>query len=57
MFSYRDKIQAVTPEDVLQAARRHLHPRQLEVVVAADAATNRAQLQKQGRDIVEIEVG
>lgn len=54
LFSYRDKIKAVTAQDVLGAAQRHLHPRKQLVVVAADANANRGQLEKQGRPIVSL---
>jgi zinc protease len=33
---YRDHIRGVTAADVLQAAERHLHPEQLQVVVVGD---------------------
>jgi zinc protease len=33
---YRERVRAVTVDDVLQAAQRHLHPDQLQVVAAGD---------------------
>ncbi len=35
---YRDRILAVTAQDVQRAARKHLHPDQLQIVIAGDAA-------------------
>jgi zinc protease len=35
--SYRKNVRAVSAEDVLQAAQRHLHPDQLQTVVVGDA--------------------
>ena len=52
LFQFRDKIQAVTAQDVLSAAQRHLHPSKQDIVVAADASLNLLQLQKQSRPIV-----
>jgi predicted Zn-dependent peptidase len=56
LFSYRDRVQAVTAEDVLNAARRHLHPLEQQVVVVADAEVAKEQLMKQGRRIVPLEL-
>lgn len=56
LFQYRDKIQAVSAEDVLRAARKHLHPNQQDIVVVADSALNLQQLQKQSRKIVPLEL-
>ena len=37
LFQYSAAIEAVTPADVLAAARRHLHPEQQTAVIIADA--------------------
>lgn len=41
---YRERILAVTGEEVLAVARRHLHPQRLATVVVGDAAALREQL-------------
>ena len=56
LFQFRDKIQAVTGDDVLSAAQRHLHPAQQDIIVAADASLNLMQLQQQSRVIVPLEL-
>jgi zinc protease len=43
--SYRDKIRAVTIVDVLQAADRHLHPDELQLLVVGDPEVVRAPLE------------
>ncbi|HEX2718709.1 MAG TPA: pitrilysin family protein [Gemmatimonadaceae bacterium] len=43
--AYRDGIRAVTAEDVLAAAQRHLHPERLRTVVVGDPATTRSSLE------------
>lgn len=36
--SYRTRVREVTTDDVLRAARNHLHPEQLQTVIVGDAA-------------------
>ena len=36
--SYRERVREVTTDDVLQAAKKHLHPEQLQTVIVGDAA-------------------
>jgi zinc protease len=43
--TYRSRIQAITAEDVLNAARSHLHPDQLQIVAVGDPAIVRAPLE------------
>jgi zinc protease len=43
--TYRSRIQAITAEDVLQAARTHLHPDQLQIVAVGDPAIVRGPLE------------
>ncbi len=45
---YRERIRAVTGDDVLNAARRHLHPEQLQVTVVGDPQIIRAPLAQLG---------
>lgn len=54
LFQYQKGIEAVTPEQVLEAARRHLHPSLQTAVVAGDAAKIRPQLEKLGWPIQEL---
>ena len=57
LISYRDKIQAVTSAQVLDAAKRHLHPLEQQVVVVADAKANQEQLMMQARAITPLKLG
>jgi predicted Zn-dependent peptidase len=43
---YRDQIRSVTSADVLAAARRHLHPEQLQVAVVGDRSAVRGPLEQ-----------
>jgi len=43
--TYRSRIQAITAGDVLQAARSHLHPDQLQIVAVGDPAIVRGPLE------------
>jgi zinc protease len=52
--SYRDNVRAVTKVDVLQAADRHLHPEELQLLVVGDPAVVRAPLEELGFGPVEI---
>jgi zinc protease len=45
---YRDAVRAVTVDDVLRAAREHLHPELLQLVVVGDAAAVRGPLSALG---------
>jgi len=44
--TYRDRIHAVSPADVLAAARSHVHPEKLQAVVVGDPTVIRAPLEK-----------
>ena len=44
--SYRNNISAVTTEDVLNAARTHLHPESLQIVIVGDADAIRGPLEE-----------
>ena len=44
--TYRSKIRAVTGEHVIQAARTHLHPEQLQIVAVGDPTVVRGSLEK-----------
>lgn len=37
--TYRERVLAVTPQEILQAAQRYLHPEMLQIVAAGDAGT------------------
>ena len=52
LFTYKTGIEAVTAEDVLGAARRHLHPEQQTVVVAADASKVQQSFQDCDRHVI-----
>lgn len=54
LFTYKKGIEGVTPDDVLAAARRHLHPSKQAVVMAADAKYAKPQLEASGRAVVPI---
>lgn len=56
LFQYRAGIEAVTPQDILAAARRHLHPRQQAVVMAADASVFQPQLEAAGMRVLPLTV-
>jgi len=42
---YRARVRAISTEQILDAARRHLHPESLQMVVVGDPATIRAPLE------------
>ena len=46
--SYRERIAAVSGDDVLRVAQHHLHPERLQVVAVADPAAVRASLDELG---------
>jgi zinc protease len=52
--TYRQRVRAVTIEDVLQAAQRHLHPEALQMVVVGDPDTVRAPLAASGFAGVQV---
>ncbi|CAK0782146.1 hypothetical protein CVIRNUC_005584 [Coccomyxa viridis] len=54
LFTYKKGIEGVTPDDVLAAAKRHLHPSKQAVVMAADAKYVKPQLEASGRAVVPI---
>ncbi|BDA43216.1 Uncharacterized zinc protease-like protein y4wB [Coccomyxa sp. Obi] len=54
LFTYKSGIEAVTAEDVLGAAQRHLHPDQQTVVIAADASAVQEKLEARGRRVIPM---
>lgn len=56
LFTYKAGIEAVTAEDILAAAKRHLHPMQQAVVLAADASAVESQLLSHGRHVIPLVV-
>lgn len=52
LFTYKTGIEAVTADDVLGAAQRHLHPAQQTVVVAADASEVQQSFEERGRRVI-----
>jgi zinc protease len=46
--TYRTRIAAVTPTDVLEAAREHLHPASLHIVAVGEPAVLRGELEGRG---------
>ena len=54
LFTYKKGIEGVTPQDVLAAASRHLHPSQHTVVMAADASLVGPQLEAKGRKVIPL---
>lgn len=51
LFRYRDRVEAVTADQVVAAAKRHLHPDQQLVVVVGDAAVVAPQLKEAGFEV------
>lgn len=45
---YRERVRAVTVEDILHAAQRYLHPEWMQMVVVGDPAAVRAPIEKLG---------
>jgi zinc protease len=50
---YQEGVQRVRAEDTLEAARQHLHPQKMTVVVVADAKSTRPQLESLGIPVLE----
>ena len=57
LFTYKAGIEAVTRDDILQAARRHLHPEQQAIVVAGDRSLLERSLSKQGQPFEALDIG
>ena len=56
--TYRERVNAITPEDIQRVARQYLHPDRLSIVLVGDASTFASQLADVGFDQVErIPVG
>ena len=53
---YQAGVQKVTVDDVLAAARRHLHPNQQSVVVVADASKCQKELERLGMLVIPMKV-
>jgi zinc protease len=51
---YRERIRAVTADDVLRAAQTFLHPEKLLVVAVGDAAAIRSRMEKLGAGTVSV---
>ena len=56
LFTYKAGIEAVTAQDILAAAQRHLHPDRQTVVMAADADVFTRQLEEGGRRVLPMTV-
>eukprot|EP00891_Asterochloris_glomerata_P007133 jgi/Astpho2/7133/e_gw1.00111.7.1_t len=56
LFQYRAGIEAVTTEDVLAAAQRHLHPDQQIIVMAADKQIAEPALRQKGWQVQLLDV-
>ncbi|MGQ0640220.1 MAG: M16 family metallopeptidase [Gemmatimonadaceae bacterium] len=52
--TYRDRILAVTTDDVLRVAQQHLHPETLQIVALGEARTIEPQLASLGRDVIRL---
>ena len=51
---YRDEVRAVTTEAVAEAARQHLHPAEVQVVIVGDAKEVSGPLQDLGLGGLEV---
>lgn len=51
LFQYRESIEAVTPQQVAAATRRHLQPDELTTIVIADAKVFKPQLEALGQPV------
>lgn len=54
IFDYKKKVEGLTSDDILEAAKRHLHPGAQPILVVADASKVRSALQKLGREVVMV---
>jgi zinc protease len=52
--TYRERVRAVTADDVLRAARAHLHPELLQIVAVGDPGAIRAPLEALGAGPVTV---
>jgi len=52
--TYRQRANAVTPDDVLRVARAYIQPDRLSIVMVGDAAKFKEQLAKAGFDNYEL---
>ena len=53
--TYRDRIRAVTPAEAADAARRHVHPEQVAIVVVGDPESIVPELEGLGLGPVQVE--
>ncbi|KAH7405127.1 hypothetical protein KP509_15G057600 [Ceratopteris richardii] len=54
LLNYKKKVEELTSIDILEAAKRHLHPRNQPILVVADAARVIPALKTLGREIVVL---
>ncbi len=52
--TYRDRILAVTADEVLSAAQKHLHPSQLQVVALGEASAIEPTVTGLGREVLRV---
>lgn len=56
ILEFKEGIENVQEGDVLQAAQRHLHPKQQPIVVVADAKAIRKDLETLGIPIIDWKI-
>ncbi|CAI7907312.1 unnamed protein product, partial [Closterium sp. NIES-54] len=55
IFEFKRRVEALSPEAVLAAAQRRLHPLEQPIVVVADAAAVMPQLSALGLPVTRID--
>eukprot|EP00850_Spirogloea_muscicola_P007521 SM000038S14334 [mRNA] locus=s38:312771:317619:+ [translate_table: standard] len=56
LFKYRREVEKVTSRDILQAARRHLHPAEEPILVVSDAAQVEESLASLGLSVIPLDI-
>jgi predicted Zn-dependent peptidase len=52
IFDFKKKVGELTSMDILEAAKRHLHPGEQPILVVVDASKISSSLQKLGKQVV-----
>lgn len=55
LFNYKKKVEALTPDEILEAAKRHLHPNSQPILIVTDVSRVKPMLQALNMEVVNIQ--